>query len=42
MYRRGWEDGWTAPVRNGVYDTVEGMEDFCEVRRPIGSNGPGE
>jgi hypothetical protein len=40
MYRRVWEDGWTAPIRNGVYDTAEGMEDFCEVDMLAGLTPP--
>jgi hypothetical protein len=40
MYRRGWQDGWTAPIRNGVYATAKGMEDFCDVDTLAGLTGP--
>jgi hypothetical protein len=31
IYRRGWEDGWTAPMRNGVHWPVEVLpEMLCD------------
>jgi hypothetical protein len=40
MYRRGWEAGWTALIRNGVYATAEGMEDFCHIDMLAGLTAP--